>query len=87
MTQPALDFTAETSLPSSPATYTQRVAELFTANPGRWLDGLEIAKVAGQYAWRSRISDARRAYGLVIENRQRRIGKRIISEYRWISHD
>lgn len=73
MTQPDL-FT--------PATYTQRVAQLFTSQPGVWIDGLEIAKCAGAYAWRSRISDARREFGLIIENRQRRVGKRVISEYR-----
>jgi hypothetical protein len=63
-------------------TYTGRVAHLFLAHPGEWLDGLRIATVGGAYAWRSRVADARREYGLRIVNRQRKIGLRTISEYR-----
>ncbi len=64
-------------------TYTQAVADLFRARPGEWLDGLEIARAGGAYAWRSRVSDVRTQLGLVIENRQRKVGKRTVSEYRY----
>jgi hypothetical protein len=77
MTQPSLlDLV-------TPETYTERVAALFQSKPGIWIDGLEIAAIGGAYAWRTRLSEARRQFGLTITNRQRRIGKRIISEYRW----
>ncbi len=77
MTQPSLlDLV-------TPETYTERVAAMFKAQPGVWIDGMVIAQMAGCYGWRSRISDARRAYGLNIENRQRRVGRKVVSEYRW----
>ena len=78
MTQASLNY----DLQPDADTFTGRVAHLFLAHPGEWLDGLKIAQVGGAYAWRSRVADARREYGLVITNRQRRIGKRVISEYR-----
>lgn len=60
-----------------------RLAAFFKDRAGQWIDGRELATVAGLYAWRSRVSDLRRApYGLVIENRQRRNGRFCISEYR-----
>jgi len=74
MTQPTLDFNADT--------FTGRVAHLFRSRPDTWIDGLEIAQIAGHYAWRSRISDARREFGLKIVNRQRKVGRVTISEYR-----
>lgn len=76
MTQPDL-FTTVT-----PDTYTDRVAQLLLSRPGEWIDGLEIAKCGGAYAWRSRLSDVRRKFGLTIENQQRRVGRKVISEYR-----
>ena len=78
MTQPSL---LDAVVPDAD-TFTGRVAHLFLAHPNEWLDGLKIAQVGGAYAWRSRVSDARQEYGLNITNRQRRIGKRVISEYR-----
>ena len=58
------------------------IAAYFKAHPDRWLDGRELATVGGAYAWRTRISDARRS-GMTIENRVRRIGRVAISEYRY----
>ena len=63
--------------------YVQRVADYFQARPGQWIDGMELAKIAGSYAWRSRVSDCRKL-GMTIENRQRKVGKRVISEYRFV---
>lgn len=66
---------------------TARVAELFRRQPGRWVDGRELATVGGAYAWRTRLSECRRPpFSLRIENRQRRVvgpgGTFIVSEYR-----
>ena len=76
MTQPSLDFTP------SADTFTGRVAHLFRSRPDTWIDGLEIAHVGGAYAWRTRLSECRSQFGMVIENRQRRVGRRVVSEYR-----
>ena len=51
---------------------TAKLAAYFKARPNVWIDGMELARVAGSYAWRSRISDVRREFGMVIENKQRR---------------
>ena len=58
------------------ATFTGRVAAYFQARPNQWIDGRELAKVGGAYAWRSRVSDCRKPpYSLTIENRVRRVDK------------
>jgi hypothetical protein len=68
------------------ATFTERVAAYLLTRAGEWVDGRELATVGGAYAWRSRVSDARRRYGLVVQNRVRRVrdGERrfTVSEYR-----
>ena len=68
--------------------FTQLVAAYFKSRPGVWVDGRELSKVGGSYAWRSRVSDCRLELGMEIQNRQRRIicadGSRFtISEYRY----
>ena len=66
-------------------TLTDRVAAYLTARPGEWIDGRELATIGGAYAWRSRVSDARRR-GLTIENRQRHLpGDVTVSEYRYVA--
>jgi hypothetical protein len=50
-------------------TYRDRVAAYFKAKPGQWIDGLEIARVGGVYAYRTRISDCRQELGMTIENK------------------
>ena len=54
---------------SDSATYTERVRDTFLARPGEWIDGLELERIGGRYAWRSRVSDARRQYRMTIQNR------------------
>lgn len=67
---------------------TARLAAFLQAHPDQWHDGAGIiAEIAGRYAWRSRLSDARRRYGLHIANRQRRVKRPdgstfVVSEYR-----
>lgn len=52
-------------------TYRDRVADYLKSRPNTWIDGMTLAQIGGTYAWRSRVSDARRDLGLQIENRQR----------------
>lgn len=82
MTQAALNFDA------SPTSLNGRLAEFFRERPSVWVDGAVLAAVAGKYAWRSRVSEIRRApYLMRIANRQRRVkvGEHeiTISEYRY----
>jgi hypothetical protein len=67
----------------------QRLAALFRERPGCWIDGRMLGTVAGSYAWRTRISDLRRApFLMTIENRQHTVqtedGAITISEYRYV---
>lgn len=56
----------------------------FRANPEMWLDGLELAQVAGVYAWRSRCSDLRKR-GMRIDNKQIKLASgRVASLYRYV---
>lgn len=63
--------------------YTLDVADYFRARPGQWIDGMELGKVGGCYAFRTRISDCRLHLSMTIENRQRKVGERTVSEYRY----
>lgn len=76
-----------------PSSLCASLAALFRAHRGEWLDGRELARVAGAYGWRTRISELRRPpYTMHIRNRQRRIargdGSRfVVSEYAWLPHE
>lgn len=63
-------------------TYVDRAVKLLRRQRGKWVDGLVIQRTAGAYAWRTTLSRARRQYQIEIENRQRKVGKRTVSEYR-----
>lgn len=66
-------------------TYRDAVAAYFRAHPQVWLDGMEIARIGGCYASRTRISDCRTQLGMAIENRVRTLpGGRKVSEYRYL---
>src|SRR5262245_29803606 len=75
---------------SEPHTRAELLAHLFRHRAGQWLDGRLIAKAGGAYAWRTRISDLRRApFFMRIENRQRRVAPPggdtyVVSEYRFV---
>ena len=67
---------------------TTRLRRFFEARPGRWIDGRALAGVAGNYAWRTRVSNLRRPpFSMCIENRQRHVrteaGRVVVSEYRY----
>jgi hypothetical protein len=66
--------------------FTARVARLFRKHPDRWINGYRLQKVGGAFAFRTRISDCRRApYGMTIENRVRRLRRQTVTEYRYVS--
>lgn len=70
------------------STMARKVAVFFKARPGQWIDGRELMSIAGSYGWRTRISDCRRhPYNMRIENRQRRIGPYVVSEYQYLPQD
>jgi hypothetical protein len=84
MTQPSLLDAVEYDA----KTYTANVARFFRANVGRWVRATELEAVGGRQAWRTRVSEARRVYGLTIENRVRRVREAdgrtwTLSEYRF----
>ena len=74
------------TMSSERQTFTARVAAYLTARAGEWVDATELMAVGGRCAWRTRVSEARDAYGLTIENRVRTVkdGARRwrVSEYR-----
>jgi hypothetical protein len=55
----------------------------FRARPNTWIDGKELATVAGGYGWRSRCSDLRKR-GMTVENRQERRNGYTRSFYRYV---
>lgn len=71
-------------------TLIEQLARFFRDRPHHWVDGERLEKVAGKYAWRTRVSDLRRPpFGMTIENRQRRLtlhsGRTFkVSEYRYV---
>jgi hypothetical protein len=69
-----------------------RLAAFFHEHPNEFIDGRQLATIGGSYAWRTRISDLRRApFDMRIENRQRhqRVNGELvtISEYRYRPHE
>lgn len=61
-----------------------RVADYFRARPNTWIDGMELAKVGGCYASRTRIAECRTQLGMTIANRViRRADGQARSEYKF----
>jgi hypothetical protein len=76
----------------APDSLAGKLADFFHRRPNCWVDGKTLSLIAGQYAWRTRCSDLRRApFNMVIENRQRHVavgGETFtISEYRFVVQD
>jgi hypothetical protein len=75
---------------ASATTFADDLDAFFRARIGQWVDGMSISRVAGMYAWRTRVSDVRlrfKAEGGDIVNRLRRVETEdgqtvIVSEYR-----
>jgi hypothetical protein len=75
MTQPSLlDLV-------TPETFRDRLAAYLVARPGQYIDGLVLATIGGVYAYRTRLSELRTQLGMDVRNRQRRTGRKVISEY------
>ena len=67
MIQPSL-LTA----PPSKVTLAEKLAAYFTARPNRWIDARELFPIAGSMAWRTRLSELRRApFSMQIDNKVR----------------
>jgi hypothetical protein len=64
-------------------TLNDRLAAHFRAHPGEWIDGKELATIAGGYGWRSRCSDLRKR-GMTVENKQERRHGYTRSFYRYV---
>lgn len=64
-------------------TFRANVVHLFKAYPNQWIDARNFQRVGGNMAWRTRISEARRLDGMRIDNRYRRVGTYVVSEYRY----
>ena len=65
-------------------TFRANVVNLFKAYPNQWIDARNLQRVGGNMAWRTRVSDARRLDGMRIDNRYRRVGDLVVSEYRFV---
>ena len=74
---------------AEPASFTDKLEAFFLQHIDEPIDGMVLAKIAGQYAWRSRVSDLRRRMaprGFTIENIQtRRPDKSVKSCYRLVA--
>jgi hypothetical protein len=70
------------------ASFNDQLEAFFLEHIGELIDGMVLMKVAGGYAWRSRVSDVRRRMaprGFTIENIQtRRPDKSVKSCYRLV---
>jgi hypothetical protein len=45
-----------------------KLEAVFKARPYEWIDGKELAEIAGGYAWRTRVSNLRTQRGMEIGN-------------------
>lgn len=62
-------------------TFRDHVADYLRSHAGQWIDGLVLQEIGGRYAWRTRLSECRTQLGMTVENRQRKVGERTVSEY------
>jgi hypothetical protein len=71
------------------ASLNDKLEAYFRSRPNEWIDGRELARVAGSYAWRTRVSDIRKR-GMTIENNVQRVPKMTelgtcqVSVYRYV---
>ena len=63
---------------------TEAVRALFISRPHEWIDGRQLAQIGGYAAWRTRVSDCRKVYGMRIENEVETRPDLKISRYRYI---
>lgn len=81
------------------AGHASKVVAHFRAHRGIWIDSLELERIGGRHAWRTRVSDARAVFCRElgwpfpvkdgpdpIQNRLRTVGDRMVSEYRYLEY-
>lgn len=82
MTQTEIDFRSTQGGHSQ----TEKLREMFLAQPGEWRSMTELGKAIGAWAVHSRVADCRRKFGMNIENKtvmDRDSGQRF-SYYRYL---
>lgn len=83
MTQPSL-----LDVPADAATLMHAVARLMLDSRGRWVSAYELQRVGGEWAWRTRLSEARRRYQFKTQHRMQPLsshagtGRARVSQYR-----
>jgi hypothetical protein len=55
------------------ASLNDKLEDFLKQHANEWVDGFNLALVAGRYAWRSRVSDLRRHRRMTIDNRVRTV--------------
>ena len=65
----------------------ENVRTLLVARSGEWVDGRELARVGGFAAWRTRLSDCRRQFGMRIENETIRHEHYTVTRYRYLPQE
>lgn len=68
MTQQPLALTA----PPSKRSKLDTMAGYFITHENEWVSALDLARLGGLLAWRTRVSDCRRVLGMNVENELRR---------------
>lgn len=53
-------------------TYLEPTANYFRRHQDQWISAVDLTKVAGLLAWRSRVSELRTKLGMQITNKQER---------------
>jgi hypothetical protein len=84
-----LDLCDVPDQPIDTSVFTGRVALFFRRHPNEWVPAIALEAVGGRQAWRTRVSDCRKVYGMRIDNRVRTVydaGRQAyrLSEYRWV---
>jgi hypothetical protein len=62
----------------------EQIAAWFKAHPLQWIETVDLEKLGGRNAWRTRVSECRTKLHMNIENRQDKTTGRVISLYRYV---
>lgn len=68
---------------------TEKLLALFRARPLEWINAETLLDIAGVYAWRTRVSEARKVFKREfgnIENKQIRKSNIVVSLYRYVPY-
>lgn len=72
--------------------FTRDLATYFQRQPGVWINAIDLERIGGRQAWRTRVSNCRVKFKMDITNRERKVqrpdGSRFtVSEYRFVPKD